>query len=239
MTTELKTFLVNLFKEFNIENRFIKLLTNDNSLKIFTDYVFVHNSMNSENNYEIYEIIGDSILNSVVLWYFFKNYFQLHHSKNVSWLARTKITFTSKHYFNILAQRLNIIQFIKTSNDIHISKSIIEDVFEAFFGAIYVICEKETSFCGTGNEIIYIVIKQLLDQENIVLNTELLFDSKTLLKELFQQNKVLQSTFGDIIYNHDKKFKNNLKTEREKILSKKALDYFKEQHYEINKTIFL
>jgi hypothetical protein len=70
-------------------------------------------------------------------------------------------------------------------------KRISEDVFEAFFGLTFLLCEKHYNDSGIAFKICYKITKNMFDNVKISLRYEDIFDAKTRLKELFDNLKHL------------------------------------------------
>lgn len=124
---------------------------------------FTHPSESSTRNYEWFELLGDAVLNKCMVYYISERFPFLQNHEGVKVIARLKINFVSKRVFSDLAYRLGflpLIRYQETNNDnsgggggsggnLNL-KSILEDVFEAFFGATEHVCDRFFGF-GMGH----------------------------------------------------------------------------------------
>ena len=93
-------------------------------------------------SYETLEFIGDSFLGNIIANYLYQRYF-IGHSQVEGFLTKLKIRFVCGEQLAYLSQKLNLGKFMIISkhiedncdgrNNIH----ILEDIFEAFLGALY------------------------------------------------------------------------------------------------------
>lgn len=154
------------------------------------DRAFTHPSAHPEHNYEYFEFIGDSMVNNALVMYLHKRFPQLHTAFGVKVMSRLKILLVSRKTFEGIASGEGIWNFVtatmleKKNN----RKTILEDVFEALFGAIHVACELKLG-PNMSFPIIANIIGNMYDKLPISLAYEDLFDAKTRLKELFQYHK--------------------------------------------------
>lgn len=79
-----------------------------------------------------------------------------------------------------------------------------EDVFEAFIGVTKLTLVEKFGYMGVGNQIVFNMIKTLMDERNIVLDPEELYDTKTRLKELFDKRDI-QNMYGKLKYIYTEK----------------------------------
>jgi|AntDeeMinimDraft_4_1070355.scaffolds.fasta_scaffold08868_2 dsRNA-specific ribonuclease len=92
-----------------------------------------------EESYERLEFLGDSILGSVVSMYLFERY---PDKDNQGVLSNLRSKLVNGQMLAHLCSKTQIPEFIIISQQLHakktLSKNILEDVFEAFIGAMYV-----------------------------------------------------------------------------------------------------
>lgn len=172
-----------VLKRARIRSHYLKEILSEDALKIYSS-VFTHPSANDVDNYEFYETLGDSTANNSILWYFSRRFPQLLCSKGVKVLARLKIKYVSKQTFYELAEKMDLWEFVSCSEDLRLrqKKKILEDVFEAFFGATQLILDSHFKV-GVGHSVCYSIIESLYNDIDISLRYEDLFDAKTRLKE--------------------------------------------------------
>lgn len=144
-------------------------------------------SVNRDDNYEVFEFLGDAVINYFVCWYFVKLFPRLFHPGGVEYLARLKIKYASGQIFADLSRRYGIARLLLHSVAPHNLVKKHEDVFESFFGACVYILDKVTP--GLGLPIVSVVLKSMYDTLDISLKRSNLFDAKTRLKELADSNK--------------------------------------------------
>jgi dsRNA-specific ribonuclease len=182
-------FISSLLEKSNLKSNYIDYLTNETSIKVY-ERAFTHISIDPENNYEYLEILGDVTCNKSIVWYIKERFPELQNSQGVKVIARLRINLVSKKNFSLIAEQLGFIDFISYEKEIKESneKSILEDVFEAFFGATELLIDQFLGI-GTGYSVCYRLLKYLLDQITISLKYEDLYDSITRLKETFDYYK--------------------------------------------------
>ena len=165
--------------------------------------VFTHPSVDSKDNYEIYEILGDSTINSCMVWYFYRRFPQLNSPAGVKVIARLKINYVSKNIFYKFAEHINFWKFISADANTRQTKMkpTLEDVFEAFFGSTQYLIDKYIHQ-GAGYSICYNIIANLMDTIDISLKYEDLFDAKTRLKETFDMFS--KDGIGQLKYENEK-----------------------------------
>lgn len=165
----LKTFL----KQVGIEPKQLSLY----------ELAFTHTSVISENvgigkDYERLEFIGDACLSMVVA----DLVFTLHPEFSEGEMSKTRAKFVQTESLVLIAKKLNLVDYITIGPsiqraDVGGSKKILENVFEAFVGAIYVDLGYEKAYNFVNHH-----FRQLIQQVKI----EQLTDYKTRLQEEMQ-----------------------------------------------------
>ena len=165
----LKTFLKNV----GIEPKDLSLY----------ELAFTHTSVISENigigkDYERLEFIGDACLSMVVA----DLVFTLHPKFSEGEMSKTRAKFVQTESLVLIAKKLNLVEFITIGPsiqraDVGASKKILENVFEAFVGAIYVDLGYKKAY-----DFVSYHFRQLIEQVKI----EQLTDYKTRLQEEMQ-----------------------------------------------------
>lgn len=177
--------------------------TSSKQMQIPDDTAVLHPK---SHTYEIYEQIGDAMIKSFMVNYFYRRFPKLwDDDTGVKIVARLIIKYGSKEILSSLAEEYNFWPHIMTSTEItsvHRKISILEDVFEAFIGATAVIMDCSKNAIGVGFITCYAILDFMFNKLDISLEYEQLFDPKTRLKELidFYKNKM-----GEINYVYDKK----------------------------------
>lgn len=169
-----------------LKKKYIDKITNPEGMRLY-EQSFTHSSVSSIN-YEWLEILGDATLNKCIVWYINNRFPMLQNADGVKVIARLKINLVSKNNFSEIAERLGFLPFIRFDQEnmktkVNI-KSMLEDVFEAFFGATELLIDKLVG-PGSGYGICYHLLKNIMDPLPISLKYEDLYDPITRLKETF------------------------------------------------------
>lgn len=180
-----KAFIRQFLQRSQLKKKYLDELTNDESMKLYSD-AFTHISIDADRNYEYLEILGDVTCNKSIVWYIKDRFPQLQNPEGVKVIARLRINLVSKKNFAMIAERLGFMDFISCDKEIkeQKGKSLLEDVFEAFFGATEILLDKMLGL-GSGYGICFRILKSILDESMISLRYEDLYDSITRLKETF------------------------------------------------------
>lgn len=181
-----KLFIKNILVRYGgMKDRYIEMLVDDDSLLEYSK-AFTHESVDENNNYQIYEQLGDVTANKFIVWYMYRRFPQLKCTTGVKVVARLRINYGSKHSFAGIADELGFWPFISASSDIRDTKMkpVLEDVFEAFIGVTEYILDSRIQI-GVGNAIVYNILENLFNKKRISLAYEDLYDAKTRLKEIF------------------------------------------------------
>ena len=176
-----------------LKKKYIDLLTDDKNLKIQSQ-VFTHPTIDSEVNYEFFEILGDQTVNKAIVWYLSRRYPFLQSPLGVKIISRLKINLVAKKTFADIGYNLKLWDFVSVDEETRLNrmKKTLEDVFEAFFGATEYILDSQIRN-GVGYAICYNIIENLFNDIHISLKYEDLFDAKTRLKESFDYHKKIKS----------------------------------------------
>jgi dsRNA-specific ribonuclease len=192
-----KNFLVAILKRGKVNDDVIEKILDEEGMKLCS-VAFTHPSVDEELNYEYLEFLGDSVINTAIVWYISKRFSHLKGSKGVKVLARLKINLISKKSFSKCAQLMKLWDYISCTETIRMTckKKVLEDVFEALFGAITYLMDTKI-FQGSGYAVVYAIVSSLFDDEiEISLKYEDLFDARTRIKELFDFYKDI----GELVY---------------------------------------
>lgn len=160
-----------------------------NSLKIspnsLTNYslALTHSSYNADANtkhhdYERLEYMGDAVLGFVVADMIFQKYSKMEPGL----MSKLRSYLVKSHSLATYARSINLHKFIKAghsidTNQIYNSDKILEDVFEALIGAIYL---------DQGINFVYNYIKSFVETDLINIDLDVLTDYKTKLQEEMQ-----------------------------------------------------
>jgi dsRNA-specific ribonuclease len=183
-----KAMLINIFKMGKISPKYFDILTNENSMREY-EKVFTSSGADPKNNYQVYEILGDSTANKCIVWYFYRRFPQLHCPDGVKVIARLKINYVGKKEFASIGEGLGFFNYITATVEEKTFKkiSLLEDVFEAFIGLTEYLLDSHFQI-GVGYSIVYEIFESIFDKKEISLKYEDLYDAKTRVKEFFDKD---------------------------------------------------
>lgn len=181
-----KKLIISLLKKGNIKQKYIDILTSSDSMDVYSA-AFTSEQVDENNNYQVYEQLGDLSGNKFIVNYIYKRFPQLRCAEGVKVAARLRINLGSKNSFCTIAEDNGFWDFISATNELRQRKKkpLLEDVFEAFLGATETLIDDATERVGRGYSCVYDILKAIFDQIPISLRYEDLYDAKTRLKELF------------------------------------------------------
>ena len=125
----------------NIQELLVKFHIKPHSLENYEE-AFTHSSFNADANtkhrdYERFEFLGDSVINMVVTEHAFK----VHPEMGQGNLTKLKSTLVATNSLAALSLKYGLHEYIRVGNSfvaqVSQSKHLLEDVFEAFIGAVY------------------------------------------------------------------------------------------------------
>lgn len=188
---------------------YIPYLTTQTSLNTY-DLAFTSRGADSQNNYEMFEQLGDVSVNKFIVNYMYKRFPQLRNPNGVDVVAKLKIKYASKNQLQMLSEKLGMWKFITATNDERINKKkpLLEDAFESFFGATEWLIDtfvegvknngkNGRTYVGVGYNIIYMILSNIFDDVRISLKYEDLVDAKTRFNEVIAEQK---SVIGEVKY---------------------------------------
>lgn len=171
----------------NLNRNYIQQLLDNEAMKMFSD-AFTAESIDSVNNYQFFEQLGDISGNKFIVWYMYERFPQLKCAQGVKVVARLRIVYGAKVSFANIAESIGFWPFISAmqSQRDRSKKALLEDVFEAFLGVVETVLDSRLKI-GVGYAVVYDILKSLFDGMYISLRYEDLFDAKTRLKEVFDK----------------------------------------------------
>lgn len=257
-------FIRRVFSKSKIDPKYMDVLTNPEALAIYK-VAFTSNTVDSDNNYELYEYMGDVAANAAVVMYFYEVFPQLRCPRSINILNRLKIVHVSRESFSKIADDLGFWPHIRYDMDVAAEKpvlkksrdALLEDVFEAFVGATEIILIDAFGLVGVAVQIIYNFIKPIFDAKEISFAPEDLYDAKTRLKELFEIRKNVPNPLAErygaprymdasppatnvtLRFTKDQRLmfhgNGNSKQQSHKIAAQQAIDYFEKEGYKTEK----
>lgn len=189
---EIKSFIVSILKGIGLSDNNISNITDNEGMIIFSK-AFTHPSYDSHNNYEYLEFRGDPVVNMTITQYLQQRFPRII---SIKWITRIKHNLVGKKELAKLSERQGFLKYIRYGQHIlNIIRSenkytdedylsMLEDVFEAFFGAIIIVCGQKYRN-GIGYSIAYAIMRKMLDNIKISLKWTDVFDSKSRLKEFY------------------------------------------------------
>lgn len=183
-----RDFILDLLKFCSISKKHIEILTRPHCMDEFKK-AFTHKSINPIHNYEYYETLGDATTNKIVVWYYHRRFPQLFDNPGggnmgpVAVMARLKQEGVSKRTYSGFSEKLGFWEYILATDEAKKSrKSMLEDVFESFVGCLEYLIDKEIQeHCGYA--VIYNFMKKIMDDIDIDISREHLYDEKSKLNE--------------------------------------------------------
>jgi dsRNA-specific ribonuclease len=193
---EFKAFIKSLLEKGRLFPKYIDLLLSEESM-IEYGKAFTSDTVDIDNNYQVYEQLGDVVINKFIVKYMYKKFPELRCSEAVKIVSRMKIVYGSKEEFFDIAEPLGFKKFISATETERKrqERSLIEDVFEAFIGCTEDLLDNYTRQ-GVGNAICYDILTSIFDELPINIDYYELVDAKTILKETFDVFKEL----GTLVY---------------------------------------
>ena len=188
--------ILNILKNHNIQNYKINDLslfqtsfihTSYCQMKDYEEYENTNNSLNLFNeSYETLEFLGDSLLGCCVTKYLFNRYVKLH-KQNEGFLTKLKIRLICGEQLCYLSEQIGFDKYMVISKHIEDNCSgrrnihILEDIYEAFLGALYLDSRDITII----DKFIINCIEQHIDISDLILNDN---NYKGQLLKYFQHN---------------------------------------------------
>lgn len=233
----MEIFIRNILKDTIKDDIIDQILSDSNSLDKF-EAVFTSKAVDEYKNYEFFEQLGDLTINKFIVTYMYKLFPQLRSTNGVGVLASLRILYGSKETLSKLSEKVGFDKFIKCTAEERLDKTrfmnILEDVFEAFFGALEFIIDNLLSN-GIGYIFCYRILEKIFNDMNISISYESIIDAKTRLNELkdeyklnirYKDNKTPEGDYISELFLDNKLVStgtSNLKKTAQMIASKNAL----------------
>lgn len=207
---EFKGFIHSLLKKGRVKEHYIDYLLDEDSMDLYAK-AFTNPTANPDSNYEILEKIGDSTCNKAIMWYIFRKFPKLESKpQGLMIFSRLFHTLQSTETFSKIALSLGFEKFISSGwmrvkdkyEDVMKVKrnGVLEDCFEAFFGATELIIDRKTKE-GVGYAVCNEIFKGMVSEIQFPsIKYEELFDPITRLKELFDYNFPAKGRLGKYEY---------------------------------------
>lgn len=220
---EFKTLICSVLKRSITKRKYLNILTDKESMELYGN-AFTSELVDPVNNYQQLELLGDSTANKFIVWYMVRRFPQLKCTEGVKIAARLKINYGSKQTFFKIAEKLGFWEFITATKELRHrkKKALLEDVFEAFIGAIETIVDNRIKQ-SVGYFVVYKLLKSIFDEMDISLKYEDLYDAKTRLKELFDLHG---EKLGTLYYNDSKDAEQNISEVYRKVASERHQGHY-------------
>jgi ribonuclease III len=213
-TLNINNFKVNnilLYQTAFIHKSYCKELYED------TDFKNIDRSLDlQEYSYETMEFLGDSILGSIVSSYLYERFYKIY-NQNEGFLTYLKNRIVCGESLAVLSKKIGLNKFIVISKHIEDScdgrnnLNILEDVFEAFIGAIFLDNNYETI-----KEILLNIIEKYIDFTDIIIKNN---NHKEQIIKYLQHNYKENPKYKDINSDNDKLYRCELLFQ-DKVISK-------------------
>nr|CAC19124.1 CIV iridoviral protein homologue [Diadromus pulchellus ascovirus 4a] len=163
-----------------------------NNSKIFAA-AFTTADYDPKFNYEFFEQLGDLTINKFIVSYMSRRFPQLRNRNGVNVLATLRISYGSKNVLSGLSSKYGLDKLVRMTREESLDKtksrlSVFEDVFEALFGAIEFVFDRD-NFPGMGYVFCYRILTAMFDDLDVKIDYESLVDAKTRLNELKAEHK--------------------------------------------------
>ena len=201
VTPHFKSFIISLLARAELSSASLSSYTDDESMMVFRK-AFTHKSYHASFNYERIEFYGDGVINLAAIQYIRERFPNII---SPAWLTILYQNFSGKPIYKLSldAGFLNHILFGKEIENIVRNKNtrenvkdfvnMMEDTFEAFFGALAVVIGKKNSR-GVGYAVAYPIYKSFYNKK-ISLRYEDIKDYTSRIKEIY--DKPLHWSFKD------------------------------------------
>ncbi len=168
---------VSYLKEQQLTDKFIKLLKEIEPIKNKADAIPLQ-----ENSYEVLEFLGDAVIHAVIAEYLFRRYPE----KDQGFLTKLRTKIEKGDTLNRFSRKLGFDKYAIISRNIELSGgrnnnvNIMEDIFEAFMGAL----KLETNY-ETCQKFIINFIDSEIDFADLINNED---NYKELLMQYYHKN---------------------------------------------------
>ena len=198
--TMFNNLIKNLLIKGGLNTTIVDKFTNASAMGEY-NAAFTSKGANKHINLEVYEQLGDVSVNKFIVWHMYRRFPKLHCPEGVKIVARLRINYGSKQSLYKIADKLGFWDYITATTDerYRAKKSLLEDTFEAFIGCTEFLIDQHHS-TGIGYNVVSKILSSIFDDIHISLRYYDLYDSKTILKEIFDAKKLYHIPLGTICY---------------------------------------
>ena len=200
-TAKFEMLIKNILIKAKIDSQYIDILLKNMDIydKAFTsnstNLIGIVKDENSENNYEIYETLGDVVFANFIYKYVLERFPELNATKDIPVINEIKKKYASKNEFSKLTRKMGFLPYITCSiKEYNQQIEILEDTFESFLGATCAILDSNI-IIGAGYAICYDILKSIYDEIDIKTDLYLLNSPITNLKEIFDKNESIKPDY--------------------------------------------
>ena len=163
-----KKLIISILEKGKLKKKYIEILTDEDNIKLFGQ-AFTSPTANPNENYEMFEQLGDLSANKFIVSYVYKRFPQIRCAKGVKIAARLRINYGAKQSFYEIANKYGFWEYITASKEIrdHKKKDLMEDTLEAFIGCTETILDNIFQ-PGVGYGIVYNILTGIFDDIHIL-----------------------------------------------------------------------
>lgn len=210
-----ENFLWKILKHTGATDEYLKKFISSETIPFF-NMAFTSSSADEKTNYETFEQLGDATIGKFIVWSSYEKFPQLRgKSEAVEIVARMKINLGSKDNLSQIAENLGMWEFITASYDARTRsrKNLLEDVFEAFIGAVefIILTFSDSRFdqLGLAYQLTYSLLDYVFKPYLLNIDYNILVDSRNRLKGIFDQYK--EKLGSEQVYKTEEVIKNERK----------------------------
>jgi dsRNA-specific ribonuclease len=217
-TLDFRKFIQKMLERANINQEYRVKFTDADGMQLFLAAV-THPTFNAENNYQELEFIGDGIIKGVLSQYIPRRFPALasggsKYSKKGTAegvLSKTRRFLEQRKTLSDFALKLGFWDYVRADEGVltKLRKETLEDVFEAFVGALVEIVDQRVKR-GLGYYYAYNFVESSLNEIEIEISKETLDDPITRLNELYKANELkngkIPLKWGDALYITEKMY---------------------------------
>jgi dsRNA-specific ribonuclease len=181
-----KNVITDFLLNGNLKEKYLDLLLTPESLELYGK-AFTSNTIHSHldtvenkvvediestDNYEVYEKLGDAVFQNFIGWYAFRYIKEDIRVAQVKVIATIKSKYGSREQFSPIAEKLGFWNYISASiyKRTHCKKALQEDVLEAIIGVTSLILDEKLRY-GVGYAICYDILANIFNKY-VIIETE-------------------------------------------------------------------
>lgn len=203
-----RDFIQRMLKIAKINELYRELLTDPDGLKLFQK-AFTHSTHDPKNNLEVLEFIGDGIIKGINGQYIARRFPEIAQGSEEGTgegaLSKIRRMLEQRKTLSDVGLKLGFWPYVRADEETltRNRNKTLEDVFEAFIGALVEIIDQRLKR-GLGYNYAYNFVEHCLNDIEIDLSKESLDDPITLLNELYKARELAGGRaplkWGDAVY---------------------------------------